>query len=142
LTEDLRLADDHAIERTGDAEEMTNGLTLAELVEVGLNVAARNGKVFVEETEEVSLVLRLNIGGIGVGTLLLEGEEFDAIACGEDEAFADARLMEKSAGGIGEALGGNGEALADLDGRGVVIDAEEDQAARFVVGCGHGAVNR
>jgi hypothetical protein len=120
---------------------MANGLPLTELVEVGLDVAGRNSKVFVEETEEVSLILRLNIGAIGVGVLLLECEEFDAIAGGEDEAFADAGLMEKSAGGIGEALSGNGEAFADLDGRGVVIDAEEDQAARFVVGCGHGAVN-
>ncbi len=41
--------------------------------------------------------------------------------------------MEEGAGGVGEARGGDGEALANLDGRGVVVDAEEDEA--------HGAVN-
>src|ERR1700722_15004496 len=102
---------------------MANGLPLTELVEMGLDVAGRDGKVFVEKTEEVGWALCLNAGAIGVGVLLLECEEFDAIAGGENESLADARLMEESARGVGEAFGGDGEALADLDGRGVVIDA-------------------
>jgi hypothetical protein len=120
---------------------MANGLALAKLVEMGLYVAGWDGKVFVEEPEEVGLALRLHAGSVGFGVLLLECKEFDAIAGGEDEAFADARLMEEGAGSVGEALGGNGEALADLDGGSVVIDAEEDQADWFAVVCRHGAVN-
>ncbi len=51
--------------------------------------------------------------------------------------------MEEGAGGVGEALGGDGEALANLDGGGVVIDAKEDQRLRRVGGSvlAHGVVN-
>ena len=53
LAEDLGLADDHAVERTGDAEEMANGFPLAELVEVRLDVVGWDGEVLVKEAEEV-----------------------------------------------------------------------------------------
>ncbi len=66
------------------------------------------------------------------GVVFLEGEEFYAVAGGEDEAFTDAGLVEEGAGGVGEAFRGYGEALADLDGRGVVVDAEENEAAWLV----------
>jgi hypothetical protein len=127
LAEDLGLAYDHAIERASDAEEMADGFALAKLVEVRLDVVGQDGEVFVEEAEEIGFGLGLEVGGFA--GVVLEGEEFDAVAGGEDEAFADAGLMEESAGGVGEAGGGDGEALADLDGRGVVVDAEEDETA-------------
>jgi hypothetical protein len=120
---------------------MTDSLTLAELVEVGLDVAGRDRKVLMKEAEEVGLTLCLNAGGVGVGGFVLKGEEFDAIAGREDETFADAGLMEECAGGVGETFDGDGEALANLDGRGVVIDAEENEASGSGVVCGHGAVN-
>ena len=43
--------------------------------------------------------------------------------------------MEEGTGRVGEAAGRDGEALADLDGRGVVVDAEEDEIRA------HGVVN-
>jgi len=122
LAEDLRLAYNHAVEGAGDAEEVANGFSLAELVEMRLDVAGGDAEVFVEEAEEVGFGLRLGVGGFA--GVVLEGEEFDAVAGGEDEAFADAGLVEEGAGGVGEAGGGDGETLADLDGRGVVVDAE------------------
>ena len=88
---------------------MTDGLALAELVEVRLERLGRNGEVLVEETEEVC-TLR------GLARVVLESEELDSVAGGEDKAFADAGLVEKGASGVGKALGGDGEALADLDG--------------------------
>lgn len=142
LAEDLRLADDHAVERAGDAEEVADGFAVAVFVEVGLDVVWRNREVFVEEAEKIGFGLRLRCFGV-----VLQGEEFDAVAGGEDEAFADAGLVEEGAGGVGEAAGGDGEALANLDGRGVVVDAEEDQASLWGCGLGlelgsvHGAVN-
>jgi hypothetical protein len=96
----LRLAYYHAVERAGDAEEMTDGFTLAEFVEVGLDVAGGDGEVFVEEAEEVGLGLGLDVGGFA-GIIVLQGEEFDAVASGENEAFADAGLVEEGAGGVG-----------------------------------------
>ena len=131
LAEDLGLADDHAVEGAGYAEEMTDGFALAELVEVGLEGVRGNGEVLVEEAEEVGFVV---LRGRGV---FLEGEEFDAVAGGEDEAFADAGLVDEGASGVGEAACGDGEALAQLDGRGVVVDAEEDE----VLIQAHGVVN-
>jgi hypothetical protein len=118
----LRLADDHAVEGAGYAEEMADGFALAELVEMRLDVAGGDAEVFVEEAEEVGFGLRLGVRGFA--DVVLQGEELDTVAGGEDEAFADARLVEEGAGGVGEAGGGDGEALANLDGRGVVIDAE------------------
>ena len=125
LAEDLRLADDHGVERAGDAEEMADGLALAELVEVRFEGGGGDGEVLVQEAEEV--------GGIAVAGVVLNGEELDAVAGGEDEGFADSRLMGEGACGVGEAGQGDGEALAHLDGRGGVVDAEQDQC--------HGAPN-
>jgi len=121
LAEDLGFADDHGIERAGDAEEMADGLALAELVEVRLEGGGRNGEVLLQEAEEV---WRITVAGV-----VLNGDELDAVAGGEDEGFADSGLMGEGACGVGEAGGGNGEALADLDGRGGVVDAEQDERA-------------
>jgi hypothetical protein len=67
---------------------------------------------------------------IGVGGLVgfvLPGDKLDAIAGGEDEGFADAGLMGEGADGVGKAGGGNGETLADLDRRGGMVDADQDE---------------
>jgi len=99
---------------------MADGFAFAEFVEVRLDVAGGDGEVFVEEAEEVGF------GWVGDWRLRQcrpGGEEFDAVAGGEDEALADAGLVEEGAGGVGEAGGGDGEALANFDGRGVVVDA-------------------
>ena len=119
---------------------MADGFALAEFVEVGLDVV-QGGR---RSTRGGSGGDRLGwLGVCGVVGVVLQGEEFDAVAGGEDEAFADAGLVEEGAGGVGETGGGDGEALADLDGRGVVVDAEEDETSlsRCGLGLAHGAVN-
>jgi hypothetical protein len=110
---------------------VADGFAFAEFVEVRLNVVGRDGEVLLKEAEEVGLGLGLGI--CGLAGVVLQGEEFDAIAGREDEAFADAGLVKEGAGGVGKTGGGYGEALADLDGRGVVVDTEEDEV--------HGVVN-
>ena len=138
LAEDLGFANDHAVEGTGDAEEMADGFAVAVFVEVGLDVVGRDREIFVEKPQEVGFSLRRR--GFAV---VLEGEQFDAVAGGEDEAFANAWLVEEGAGGVGQAGGGDGEALADLDRCGVVVDAEQDETSLRDGGLGraHGAVN-
>src|SRR5579871_3397120 len=84
-----------------------------------------DGEVLMEETEEI------DSGGI----VFLQRDEFDAVAGGEDETFADAGLVQQGAGGVGEAACGDGEALANLNGCGVVVDAEEYEVQA------HGVVN-
>ena len=117
---------------------MADGFAVAKFIEVGLKGGGSEGEVLVEEAGEVGW------GAVGGGGVFLDGEEFYAVAGGEDESFADAGLVEEGAGGVGEAAGGDGEALAHFDGCGVVIDAQQDQAlagagdvARFT----HGVVN-
>ena len=99
LTEDLGFTDDHAIERTGNAEEMTHGFPLSELVEVWLDVVGWDGEVLVKEAKEIGFGLRLHVGGFA--GVVLQSEELNAIAGGENEAFADSRLMKEGAGGVG-----------------------------------------
>ena len=100
---------------------MTNGLALAEFVEVWLNGVGGDREILVQEAEEA---------GRGRGLAgLLPGDELDAIAGGEDEGFADARLVGEGADGIGQAGRGNGQSLADFQRRGGVIDADQDQRA-------------
>jgi hypothetical protein len=141
LAEDLGLAYDHAVERAGDPEEVADGFALAEFVEVGLDVAWRDGEVLVEEAEKVGFGLGLDAGSFG--GVVLESEEFDAVAGREDEAFANAGLVEEGAGSVGKAGGGDGETLANLDGSGVVVDPEQDETSLGAWGLGlvHGAVN-
>jgi hypothetical protein len=98
---------------------MADGFSLAEFVDVRLNVECGDGEVFMEKTEEAGFTLGLD--GFGI---VLKGEELNTVACGEDKAFADAGLVNEGAGGVGEAAGGYSEAFPNLDGGGVVIDAE------------------
>jgi len=119
LAEDLRLADYHGVQRAGDAEEMTDRLAVAELVKVRLDGVGWNGEVFVQEAKEVCR--------IALRAVVLHGEELDTVTGGEDHGFAYSRLLGEGACGVGEASCWDCETLADLDGRGGVIDADQNQ---------------
>ena len=99
LAEDLRLADDHGVERAGDAEEVADGFALAELVEVRAGWWRRGRRSTRARKRE-------EVGVVGGSRVSCSGEELDAVAGGEDEAFADAGLMGEGAGGVGEAARG------------------------------------
>jgi hypothetical protein len=114
---------------------MADGFAVTMLVEMGLDVVGRNGEVLMEEAKKIGFGLRL----LGF-CVVLQSEEFDAVAGGENEALADAGLVEKGTGCIGESRGGDSEALANLDWRGVVIDAQENEAS-LCRRWAHGAVN-
>jgi hypothetical protein len=42
-----------------------------------------------------------DVGGIAFGGAVLDGDELDAVAGGEDEGFANTGLLSEGAGGIG-----------------------------------------
>ena len=90
---------------------MADGLALAELVEVRLEGGGGDGEVLVQEAEKV--------GGIAGAGVVLNGEELDAIAGGEDEGLADAGLMGECARGVGEA--GRGMARRSRTSTGAVV---------------------
>jgi hypothetical protein len=120
---------------------MAYGFAVAVLVEVGLDVMRGDGEILMEKAEEIGCASGL--GGCGFVGVVLEGEEFDAVAGGEDETFSDAGLVQEGSGRVSQAAGGDGETFANLDRCGVVIDPEQDQTSvcRRVPGFVHGAVN-
>ena len=121
----MRLTDDHGIERGGDAEEVADGFAVAILVEVRAQGGGGDGEVLVEEFEEIWSAFL---------DWILNCEELYAVAGRENEGLADALDGGERTGGVGEARWGDGEALANFERRGVVVDAEENQFA-------HGARN-
>ena len=119
LAEDLRLADDHGVERAGDAEEMADGLALAEFVEVRLDGGGGDGEVFVEEAEQgrSAVAARLASSCTVRSSTRLQVERMRASRM--PGWWTSVRVASA------RRVGGDGEALADLDGRGGVVDAEE-----------------
>ncbi len=105
-----------------DAEEMADGLLIAVLVDVGREKGLIQAKVVMQKLRQVGF-RRLD-----------GGKYFDAVAGGDDHALADAGLRGKGASGIGQIIARDGDAFAQLDGRGLVVDADEDDLA-------HGAPN-
>ena len=127
LAENLGLANDHRVERGGDAEEMADGLALAQRVQVRRNRGGGDVEVLVEEVQRDGWCCAV-VRAIGA---FANGEELDAIAGGENEGFANAGLTGERARGVGEARDGNGEAFADVERSGGVVHTDEEQRAEF-----------
>ena len=76
-------------------------------------------------------------GEIGVGQFdtgrVKYSEQFNAIARGNDHALGDAGYISQRACGFGQFIARDSDALAQLDGRGFVIDPYESER--------HGAPN-
>ena len=118
LAEDLGLADDHGIERGGDAEEVVYGVAAFVAVEVGADGGGGDGFVVGEEGIDDAA----GVGGIFGG----EGD-FDAIAGGEDDGFVDAVAGTQVGERGGERVLAEGETLAHLDGCCLVTHACNQQ---------------
>ena len=76
---------------------------------------------------------RAEIGQVGFRRLD-GGQHLHAVAGGDDHALANAGLRGQGAGGVGQIVARDGDAFAQLDGRGLVVDADENELA-------HGAPN-
>ena len=74
-----------------------------------------------------------NIGEVGVGRFD-RGQHLNTVAGGDDHALADAGLGGEGASGVRQIVARDGDALAQLDGRGLMVDADEHELA-------HGAPN-
>src|SRR5262249_18505023 len=117
LAEDLRFTDNHGVERGSDAEEMANGLALAQSIEVRRDRVGGDVEVLVQEIE-----CSCRFGAVGAFD---DREKLDAIAGGENESFADAGLASERARGVGETRDGDSETLADVERSGGVVHADE-----------------
>ena len=101
---------------------MTDGLLIAMLVEMWCEKSLVEAEMLVQK-----------LGEVGFGRLD-GGEHLHAVAGGDDHAFADAGLSSQGAGGIRQLIAGDGDAFAQLDGRGLVVNPDENELA-------HGAPN-
>ena len=113
LAEDFGFAEDHGVEAGDDAVEMLHA-ALGSVAEERFGGLAGVGG---DEAGE---------GGEGILSSLGGGVEFDAVAGGDDDDFGDAGLLRELDSGGGDGLFGDGELFPDVDGCGVMTEAEAD----------------
>jgi hypothetical protein len=120
LSLDLGLADDHRLQPGCDAEEVAGGVGSAQGVEGPEQLGGANRRLARDHAE------RGGLGLDGVG-----GDEIDlgAVAGGDRDALADRLLADEGVQHAGRLALGQREALAQRQGRGLVGDAEREQAA-------------
>ena len=113
LAENLGFADDHGIQARSHAEEMADGVFLAEFVEVRVEFFGGQMEVVVQESAQVGVA----VGGVG--------HDLHAIAGGDDHALFDPGIGVEIAAGIGQARLRDRQALAHFERRALVIHANE-----------------
>ena len=114
LTEDLRFAQHHRVEAGGNPKCMAHGLILIERVEV----RGQHGRIN-------AVILREPSGSVAQRPGVVAGAiNFGAVASGQNRRFARQPLVQKLAQRGMQALDLKYHLLAQLQRRGVVVDAE------------------
>jgi hypothetical protein len=113
LSEDFGFAEEERVESGGDAEKMADGGAIVMLVEGNIENVWANGMEFAEKRREAGGAFVGGFGGYAV--------EFAAIAGGENERFFEEATGAKFRGGAPSLVGGERDALAQLEWRGAVI---------------------
>jgi hypothetical protein len=128
LPQDLGLAEDHRVEARGDAEDVAHRFLAGALVEVVRELLrARRADLLPERlADRLRRVLEL--------APLREADDLDAVARREEHRLLELGALGQAREELGEDLGAGGEALADVDRRGLVREADDDD------GQAHGAI--
>jgi len=113
LAEDFGFAEEERVEAGGNAEEMADGGAIVMMIEDAVEGVGANGMEFAEEGREAGSALVRGFGRDAV--------DFAAIAGGEDQGFFEEAAGAELVGGAASLLGGEGDALAELEGGGAVI---------------------
>src|SRR4051812_47036565 len=92
---------------------MTNGITVMVLVKMFAERTGVEREVLLEKSVQIRRRTRR------------AGEQFNAVARGEDHGLRHARMGDEASHGLWKTRVRNSEPLADLDGRGLVIDAQQ-----------------
>ena len=92
---------------------MADGLIFAKLVEMIFKLVEIGSEILAQEFAQVARAV------------LHVGNKFDAVAGGDDHALGNGRMLGQPLAGLGQARFRNRQALAHLDWRGLVIDADE-----------------
>jgi hypothetical protein len=113
LAKDFGFAEEKRVESGRDAEEMTDGGAIVMLVEGDVKNVWANGMEFTEEGRQA--------GSGFVGGFRGNAVELAAIAGGEDEGFFEEAAGAEFRGGAPSLVGGERDALAELEWSGAVI---------------------
>src|SRR5260221_5575566 len=113
LAEDFGFAEEERVESGGDAEEMADGGAIVMLIEGDVENVWANRMEFAEEGRQA--------GGGFVGGFGRDAVEFAAIAGGEDEGFFEEAAGAEFRSGAPSLVGGERDALAELEWSGAVI---------------------
>ena len=116
LAQNLRLAHHHGVQAGGHAEEMAHGFLVAMLVEVRRQQRGVQAEVALQKA-----------GQIGASGDFHGSQQLHAVAGGDDHALGHAGHGGQGAGGLRQLFAGDGDALAQLDGRGLVVHSDEGQ---------------
>src|ERR1700693_3479481 len=101
---------------------MAYGVLLPVLIKVRSQQLALDAEVVSEKVQQVGRIR------------FLTGKQLDPVAGREDHSLQNPRRLYQGARSLFQLLGANGQPLAQLDGRGFVIQPQQDYV--------HGAVNR
>ena len=119
LAEDLRLADDERIEPGGDPEQVAGGVGFAAGVDVRPQIVGRHGAGRRQEAgHRLVAVLEAVAGRVELGP----------VAGREQHHFAERRIAGQRRHRLAEIAGGERQPLAQVDGRGVMADAEDQES--------------
>jgi hypothetical protein len=113
LAEDFCFAEKEGVKPGGDTEEMTDGGAVVVLVKGAVENVGANGMEFAEEGRQA--------GSGFVGRFGWDAVDFAAIACGEDKRFLEEAAGAEFFSSAASLFGGEGDALAELEGSGAVI---------------------
>ena len=121
LAQDLGLANHHRIQAAGDPEEMADRILLPVLIDVGSQQRGLNAEVIADKVQQVRCVR------------LLAGEQLDPVTGGENHSLQHARRLHQGPRCLLQLLRPNSQPLAQLDGRGLMVQSQQDDV--------HGAIN-
>jgi hypothetical protein len=119
LAQDLRLADDHRVERGCDAEEVSDDVALGLLVHVRRDASCRHVAQLGEERDHL-VVARVAVHGAG-------GVELDAVAGVEQDRLDALELRAQRLQRIKSLRTREREPLAQFQRRGGVVQSQEEQ---------------
>jgi hypothetical protein len=113
LAEDFGFAEEKRVESGGNAEEVANGGAVVVMVKGAVEGVGANGVELAKERREAGSGF---VGGFG-----RDAVDFAAIAGGKDQGLFEEASGAEFVGGAASLLGGEGDALAELEGSSAVI---------------------
>ena len=119
LSQDLGFAHDQGIEAGGDAEHVSDRIPVGMGVQMGFKQPERQALLLGQKGFDVAA---------GLWRIVGPGHDFDPVAGRDDRAFLDAGRLDQAGQGVVQHAVAEGQFLAHLDRRRMVVEANDHQA--------------